>query len=201
MTTFRIDDISVNTDAEKLTRMVHFLNETFSERHTRIILGFSPLVFDIPPNEPQERAFPKILNAFSDHRRFFKVSKFGMPDCLRELRRNSNVQIAAHGLVHVDHRLLTKSQQEMSILMCCSMADAKLFVPPFNKWNKKTEKICHANGIELIKFEDGWRHLLYQPFTLTNSMWYFHTHDFTYDDFCNRLNPPAKEDSESRSNA
>lgn len=165
MITFRIDDVSVNTDLDNLSQMVKSINERYPD--AKVILGISLMV----SNDVGERVFPKIWNAFSDHRKFYGVDRVGMPNI------PVDSVIASHGLVHVDHRLLTKEAQEMSILTSCSILKSKIFIPPFNKWNIWTEHICKLNNIELIKFEDGWKHLKYENFS-HDRKWYFHTHDF-----------------------
>lgn len=180
--TFRCDDVSINTDIPKLTEMVSILKEKFL--YCRIICGISPLVHDMSQNDllGKERIFPKILNAYSDHRLYYKVDKAGIPNI-----EHLDVELAGHGLIHVDHRLLTKEVQEMSIMVSSHLVKANIFIPPFNKWNADTESICKEHKIELIKFEDGWKHLGYQKVTSSQDSavenYYFHTHDFTIEDF------------------
>jgi hypothetical protein len=155
-----------------------------------ILLGVSPLVFDMSNASAlaSERIFPKILNAYSDHRLFYQVQKLGIPGYVEELARDNRVKIASHGLLHVDHRLMDKSAQEVSILTSCSLARSKVFIPPFNKWNEQTEEICAEAGIELIKFEDGWRHLGYNKVDLLLAdKYYYHTHDFTDEGFAGAI--------------
>jgi hypothetical protein len=128
----------------------------------------------LPPLE-RERAFPRKLSAMSDHRNFFKVQKLGLP--LGQV--TGVVRLASHGLVHADHRLMGREAQELSIVTSCSLVDTRVFVPPFNKWNKDTESVCAEHGIELVKFEDGWRHVNYNKFDPTHERYYCHTHDVT----------------------
>jgi hypothetical protein len=177
---FRIDDISINTSELRLRSQISMLLDRFEE--SSILLGVSPLVFDMSAGNPlqTERIFPKILNAYSDHRLFYQVQKLGIPEFVDDLSRDNRITIASHGLLHVDHRLMDKGAQEVSILTSCSLAGSRVFIPPFNKWNEDTEAICSEAGIELIKFEDGWRHLGYNKIDseLTRK-YYYHTHDFT----------------------
>jgi hypothetical protein len=165
MLTFRIDDISVNTDLEKLSEMVRLILARHPE--AKIILGVSLIV----SNEVGERVFPKVWNAFSDHRIFYKSDRVGMPNVWVDSI------VASHGLVHIDHRLLSKEAQEMSILTSCSILKSKIFIPPFNKWDGATEDVCKSHGIDLIKFEDGWNNIKYES-NSPQVKWYFHTHYF-----------------------
>ncbi len=87
--------------------------------------------------------------------------------------------IASHGLIHVDHRLMGREAQELSIVASCSLVGAKIFVPPFNKWNRDTASVCDEHGIELVKFEDGWRHVRFNAFDPSHDKYYLHTHDTT----------------------
>jgi hypothetical protein len=181
---FRIDDISVNTSETRLRNQIEILLTKFSE--STILLGISPLVFSMNDGSAltQERIFPKILNAYSDHTLFYKAERLGVPDYVWELIRNPRIRKASHGLLHVDHRLLDRGAQELSILTSCALADSDTFIPPFNKWNRDTEDICAERGINLIKFEDGWRHLGYNAIDpeLTE-LYYYHTHDYSDEGF------------------
>ena len=176
---FRFDDICLNGDtvlANKITD--HILSKV---PHAKIIYAISPLVHDMSLEKDRvtkQRIFPKILNAYSDPKVFYNVDLCGIPTNL-----HPRADLAAHGLVHVDHRLLDKSAQEMSILVSASLVKAKIFIPPFNKWNKDTEKICRDNAIELIKFEDGWKCAEYNKFDNTQSLWYLHHREFTEKSF------------------
>jgi hypothetical protein len=179
--TFRIDDISLNTDAELLASILQLLRDKFPE--ARIILAVSPIVFDMSEFSglTSERPFPAILNAHSDWRVFLAGNRIGLPHWLGGML-DKNIELASHGLVHVDHRLLSIEAQEFSILISRSIVGSGVFVPPFNKWNSGTEAICERNSIELIKWEDGWNHLGFQPFDPSNSgLYYFHTHDFNFE--------------------
>lgn len=176
--TFRIDDVSLNTDSSGLSAIIRLLRANFP--NSRIILAVSPIVFDMHDftGLASERPFPAILNAQSDWRVFLNGSRVGVPEWLEGLS-DENVELASHGLVHVDHRLLTLEAQELSILISRSLVGSKLFVPPFNKWDNNTVAICQNNAIELVKWEEGWRHLGFQPFDRSGSgLYYFHTHDF-----------------------
>lgn len=168
----RIDDVSINTDRAKLLAMIDVLLERFN---CRVICGISPIVFD---NAGAERVFPPILKALSDHREFYKGDRIGVPP----IRDDERIIAASHGLVHVDHRLLSREAQEMSILISCSIIQTRIFIPPWNHWNNDTKEICREHGIELVKFEDGWKHLRYQRFG-DNDRVYFHTHDFSIEEF------------------
>jgi hypothetical protein len=60
---------------------------------------------------------------------------------------------------------------------------SKIFIPPFNKWNKDTDDICKEHGIELIKFEDGWLSMEHNKFNDIHNKWYLHAREFTFDNF------------------
>jgi hypothetical protein len=180
----RIDDISLNTDGDKLLKIVELLDDLLP--NTKIMLGVSPLIFTMDENDllKRERIFPSILNAFSDHRLYMKVNRAGVPDYLQDLRTRKNLVIASHGLVHVDHRLLAYEAQELSIITSCSLVSSNIFVPPFNKWNSATQAICQEAQIDLIKFEDGWKHLMHNRFSRDEICnFYFHTHDLGVEEF------------------
>lgn len=176
MLTFRFDDVCVNADMELINSITDFLFYKFED--CKIIYGISPLVHDMSyekNKKEKQRIFPKIYNAYSDHLLFYGVELAGIP------KTNPKVQLAGHGLVHVDHRLLTYECQEMSILISCSLVNSNIFIPPFNKWNKDTEYICEENNIELIKFENGWLCMEYNNYIEGHELWYLHAREFTLD--------------------
>ncbi len=189
MALYRIDDISVNTDEARLAWMMTRLSER--DKDARFLLAISPIVFDMSEFEgpTRERPFPSILNAYSDVRVFLRGSKMGVPDWLSRLTAGySEVEVASHGLIHADHRLLSPEVQTFSIAVSCSLVGSKIFVPPFNKWTPAMKEFCALNGFELVVWEEGWKHLKYQRLIPeAGSRYYFHTHDFSESEFEQRL--------------
>ena len=47
------------------------------------------------------------------------------------------------------------------------------------------EEICKENGIELIKFEDGWKCMEYNSYNENQNLWYLHHREFSVDSFKN----------------
>lgn len=180
-TIIRIDDISVNLDEQRLRRFLSQIKKTFPK--VKILLAVSPAVFDMPSRDSgkgdiAERVFPSILNAHSDHKVFYQIERIGIPNWLSDITTEFDCLLASHGLIHVDHRLLPIDAQEMSIVTSLSLIKANIFVPPFNKYNKDTESVCSDNNVDLIKWEDGWNHLGYQPFSDDGRNYYVHLHDY-----------------------
>ena len=180
-TIIRIDDISVNLDPDRLEKFLALVRATHQD--LTILLAVSPAVFDMPKRDTgngaiAERVFPSILNAHSDHKVFYKIERIGIPLWLDEIVEKYDCVLASHGLIHVDHRLLPIDAQEMSIVTSLSLIKSNIFVPPFNKYNKDTELVCEENKIDLIKWEDGWIHLGYQPFANDGRNYYVHLHDY-----------------------
>jgi len=175
--TLRFDDICINTDMKNAIEIAEYVKEL----GWNVIFCVSPLV----NKSSDQRVYPKRYNAYSDYRIFYKMTDIGIP------KFPSWIKIASHGLVHVDHRLLSKEAQELSIITSCYLTAASLnisqskmmFVPPFNKWNRDTMEICKEHNIELIKFEDGWtcaEHEKYDPYT---DLWYIHSREWTLETF------------------
>jgi hypothetical protein len=162
----RFDDICVNT------RMRH-ANE-LAEMWRRETLGdvwycISPLV----DASNDERVFPAIYKAMSDYRKFYGVNTCGIPDV------PDWVTVCSHGLVHVDHRLIGRDAQEMSILVSCNLLRSRIFVPPFNKYDSNMIDICRTNGIHLVCFEDGWRSIEHERYSPSVLNWYLHSRNVT----------------------
>jgi hypothetical protein len=166
--------VCINADMELIQKMTEYL---FSANY--VIYGISPLVHRMEAGNytVRQRIFPEILNAMSDYRNFYKVELAGIPKIDHRVIR------AGHGLIHADHRLLTKEVQELSIISSCSLVGANMFIPPFNKWNKDTESICKEHGIKLVKFEDGWRSMEHNSFDKHHDLWYLHAREWTFEKF------------------
>ena len=143
---FRFDDICLNADMKLHIDIAKHIKKEIPSAD--VLFCVSPLVHDMTAEKgkTKQRIFPQILNAHSDYRKFYQVEKCGIPEFPEWITR------AGHGLIHVDHRLLTKETQELSILTSCSLSKSTTFVPPFNKWNKYTEEICNEHGIKLVKW-------------------------------------------------
>lgn len=177
---FRFDDLSVNTDGDKFLAMVKWLREVHPG--CQIMGAVSPCVFDTG----NERVFPALLNRESDHSLFYHTDRCGVPDDLM----SACDEVAAHGMAHVDHRLLDLSAQEMSIAMSCALVKTKVFVPPFHKFNSDTEQTCSKHRIKLVRLHDQMVHLGHHPVTADRNYYYLHTHDFTsLDEFKRRIKP------------
>ena len=181
-TLLRIDDISINLNGDRLESLLTRFKNKYPM--SQLLLAVSPAVFDMSKQEKigvSERIFPSILNAHSDHRVFYEIEKIGIPDWIPNLQKKFDATLASHGLIHVDHRLLDYSAQEMSILTSVSLIRSKIFVPPFNKYNLDTRKICEEHHIDLVKWEDNWQHLSFQEFNDDGRNYYMHLHDFPGD--------------------
>lgn len=174
---FRFDDVSVNENLPLLQKMTDFLFEKFPD--CEVIYGVSPLVWDMSKYEGKEkhRVYPKEVNPLSKVSEHYYVDKCGIPEMDRR------VLTAGHGIVHQDHRLFNWQTQELSIMVSCRLVDAVTFIPPFNKWDSNTETICEANGIELIKWEDGWRCMEYEKYDPNHDLWYLHARELTFERF------------------
>ena len=160
---YRFDDVCLNADLTLIANITNFISNRVPD--CKIIYGISPLMH----TGCGQRVYPEIFNALSNHKVFYRPDKLGLPIDLHK-----NAEIASHGLIHVDHRLLSHDAQEMSILVSCSLVGANRFIPPFNKYNADTEKICAENNIELFRFEDGWKSMEHNKYDDVTDLWYLH---------------------------
>ena len=179
---FRFDDVSINTLMPRCNSLAEILHSKFPTAD--IIYAISPIVFEVEGNEVEmQRVFPKIFNAYSDYRNFFKAEKIGMPENIP-----SFVKLANHGLFHVDSRLLTKEQQEMNILAGCSLTKSYTFAPPFSKYNQDTIDICNEHHIVLHRFEQSWKCLEHEVWDIKTDKWYLHPRLWTKEKLTEYLN-------------
>ena len=158
----RFDDICVNTNMAHANALAEMWR---AGTRGDVWYCVSPLV----EHRDDERIFPQIYKALSDYRHFFKVDACGIPDVPEW------VTVCSHGLVHVDHRLIDRKAQEMSILVSCHLLKSRVFVPPFNKWNSDMVDICRENGIYLVCFEDGWRSVECEQYSASVDKYYLHS--------------------------
>lgn len=170
-TIIRVDDISQNSDIAKINRMAEFVRSNVP--NSVVLYAISPLCHELSDKEAKGRVFPAIFSAMSDPRIFYTTNKLGIPKDIPEW-----VIKATHGLIHVDHRLLSFECQEMSILTSAYLVGSNIFVPPFNKWNQATEEICCEAKIALVKFEDNWLHMSHNKFDPNHKKYYCHEFDF-----------------------
>lgn len=191
MSIFRFDDISPNTNLIKLSHMTEFLikNNLFDEIWYCISLFAHDPEIQYHKSEPQktdlekERVFPNIFKAFNDYKNFFLVDKFFNEFINLKKQIHKKVKLVSHGLFHIDHRLLTKEVQEVSIMVSCNFVNSFIFVPPFNKFDGNTENICDEQGIKLIKWEDDWLHLKHNKYDKSHEKYYVHTFDLNEKEF------------------
>lgn len=182
--TFRFDDVCVNSDIELHNQMTDYLFDKFPG--CQVIWAISPLVHSF--EKERQRVFPKEWNALSDPFIHCNLDTMGVPPIHPKVIR------ATHGLIHVDHRLLSRQAQKLSILLSASLVKAEVFVPPFNKWNEQTEEVC-GRFIPIIKYEDGWRSMEYNSYTINEwycsyfrvsfngQQWYLHARQWTMESF------------------
>lgn len=180
--TFRFDDICLNTDVDRLSEMVRVIRRL---PKSRIIFAVSPMGHDMhdAPGLERERIFPAMFHVEHDHRVFYKPDWTGVPE--PKVLAMADV-VAAHGLIHVDHRLLSRKVQELSIVAACALVKSQVFMPPFNKWNEKTREVCSEHGIELMTAFD-WKHLKFHAVSCEHENYYVHTHDLSLTEFTSRF--------------
>lgn len=174
--TFRNDDVSSNTDLDKLHAIYDVIRDVFP--YADIVSGVTLFskkgtkgsVYDEVPfkNKPTNW--------------FYKADTF-----LNKFNTFPQSRMASHGLYHVDHRTLSQQAQEMSILGSCNYLKSNIFIPPFNRYNDDTVNICLDNKIELWNLDQGWKSLEYEPFDMTHKLWYFHSWRFTAHSIRNAL--------------
>lgn len=177
---FRIDDINGNTRRSKLEAFVDVILQ--HEQTATIMLAVS-ILYTL--DDESERVFPKIYEDYSDHRVFYKVTAVCNPiqsldhPSILKAQTTGQIIIASHGLIHVDHRLLGREGQELSIVVASNLLNSKTFVPPFHKWNKDTEDVCQEHDIDLVRFEEGWKHVMFNEYEEDHGYYYFHPFDLT----------------------
>ena len=167
---FRCDDVSFNTNPQKLEWFYNFLKSRYPD------CAFWSCVTLFAKRNTDGSVYPDA--PFKDN----PIEFFYNVDSVVSKPKAPGM-IVSHGLLHVDHSELSEETQEMSILTSCNYLKTSIFVPPFNRWNAATERVCLNNNISLIKFEEGWKSLEYNNFDPKHKLWYFHPWSWTMGEF------------------
>lgn len=167
---FRFDDVCLNTRMRHLNALAQLVKNRVP--NAVVQYGVSLVVNELRGyRQPtDEMVFDPMYEPRSDPQCYFRVDKVGCPDDIPP-----GVELTSHGLIHVDHRLLSADAQAMSIAVSCSLLRTKIFTPPFHKWNSDTVFACARHGIKLQKFEDGWLSAEHNAFIPSHPMWYAHS--------------------------
>lgn len=171
MVLWRIDDVCLNTDGDNLVRIVEVLRDHMDYKDG-IALCVSLTCPLLPDGE--EMAFRREWKPLSDPTVFFEQGRIGIPEVVKSLRECGDIDVYSHGLVHADHRLMSRGAQELSIVLSSCILGADSFVPPFHHWNADTVNVCNQHCIELVRYEDGWSGVEHSKFDPTIKRWYMH---------------------------
>lgn len=176
---FRNDDVNPNTDFVYLRAIYDVIHRNFPRAvimSAVSILGKANAKGAVYPGDPFK---DKKYGFFLDVNRAMCTS-----DMIRTML--GNTVIASHGLFHFHHGKVPKDIQELSIVSSCQYLGTDLFIPPFNSWNKDTEKICTKHKISLVG-RDDWKCLEYNDFDPNHQLWYMHSWRYSVEEFTNKL--------------
>lgn len=105
---------------------------------------------------------------------------------LIDFLKNNPDEIALHGLYHTDYSQMNFAQQKEDIILGLEILKrlfpiklVKYFIPPFNRTNKDTYKVCQELNLEVLS--DLGIHLesVIDNFTVQSDTWYrYHHHRF-----------------------
>lgn len=162
----RVDDVSPNTDIENLNRASEYLH---NELDCKVIY-----CVNILSKQANGSVYPDLPMRGRGLDYFMNVDTVLSP-----FRCPPFVQLASHGLLHMEHGLAGRQVQELSILVSCNILKTKMFVPPFMSANDDTIDICSKNGIEVVGGSD-WKSAETHPFD-GSEKWYFHHWRMNYE--------------------
>lgn len=169
MQVLRIDDVSDNCCWETLQGITGEAQNLGAE----VIWNVS-LFVHVNGADRQMPEDPEFI-PLSDFTRMFETDRISTK-VLSYLRGVNTIRVCSHGMVHVDHRLLSPGAQELSIVTSCALLSCSMFCPPYHKWNSDTEEICKRHNILLLKYETNWLHVKYNPWTASGK-YYVHCTD------------------------
>lgn len=160
----RNDDVNLNTDFMALDEVYAILRDMFPKAE----LWSCVTLFSRKNN--LGAIYPQIPFKNKPFEYFLEVDQI----CDR-YNAPEGVKVVSHGLWHLNHTKIHPELQEASIVTSCNILNTDTFVPPFNAWDKDTERICLAHDIDLVKFEDGWRSIEHNSFNPSYPLWYMHS--------------------------
>jgi len=174
---FRNDDVNMNSDFIEMDEMYRMIRKSFptSEIWSCVTI-FSR-------GNAKGTVYPTVPFKDKPFNYFLEVDRV-----CDQYRAPDYVKVVSHGLWHLNHSKINPELQEASIVTSCNLLDTATFVPPFNAWNKDTDKICKKHDIELVKFEDGWKSLEHNAFDPRHKKWYFHSWNFNPEKLAKQLN-------------
>lgn len=178
MVTFRIDDVSSNTDMIDLNKQIELL----SLISDKIYLGVNIL----SRRSDNGSVYPDLPLRGHDRIYFYSVNQILS---LGSIKNNPKIELVSHGLIHGVHSQYSRDANEMSILTSCSLLKTNKFIPPFNEVNEETKSVCLANGIEIIgnNHDRIWKSLESEPFDSRHKFWYYHPWRLNSNDIAERI--------------
>ena len=170
---FRNDDVNPNQDLDKVRGMYAVIRKYFPD--AEIISGVNLIAKTSQDGSAYPALKPKDIDFYDVDLMFDRKNLTGLGI------------LASHGLLHLDHRALSRDAQEISILVSCSLLDSKIFIPPFWRWNQDTIDICASNNIDLPVLQD-WINLDDAPARIDHGFYCLHSWKFkSVDDFEERF--------------
>lgn len=162
----RIDDVSANTDLIDFKKQVEILRKY----NFQLLVGINLFC----KSSTNGSLYPDLPLSSKPYEYLLDVDSILIgPGILSFIKHD---EIVSHGLIHVNHRDISKETQEMSIVASCSILNTKKFIPPFNAVNEDTFKICEKHGIEVIgnKHDREWTSLESNDYDPSKKYWYYH---------------------------
>lgn len=174
---FRNDDVNPNTNYAELFECYKVIKELFPS--CEIVSGVT--LFSKTSNKGS--VYPGVPFKDKPVDWFYNVDRF-----MDDLELIQFGKLASHGLFHVDHSKISYDAQEMSIISSCRFLGTDLFIPPFNRWNDDTIKICDDYALNLISMKGQWKSFEYEIFNSNHPFWYFHSWRFNVKELREVLN-------------
>jgi glycosyltransferase involved in cell wall biosynthesis len=156
---FRNDDVSFDTDIHNFKKFCSlFQHYGLTQVHGITLHGNTNTLFEYN-GEPVEYEHTENISRLP-YNRIKELSEnkpFAGRKDLVDYLNASRDEIALHGLFHTDYSKMTEEEQERDISEGLSQLkklfprkEIKYFIPPFNRTNAFTHKVCAAQGLEVL---------------------------------------------------
>ena len=156
---FRNDDVSFDTNLENFKKFCNiFRKYNLTQIHGITLNGNTNTLYELNGEPVEYENRPNISTQSYEQIKILSVGKeFIKRSDIIEYLNTSNDEIALHGLYHTDYSRMSEKEQlediseglkQLKQLFPNKTID--YFIPPFNRTNEITQKICTNVGLEII---------------------------------------------------
>jgi len=185
---FRNDDVSYDTSLPHFKLFCNIFHRNgFDQIHGITLRGCTNTLYLFGDTPVEYDGYDTLANL---HNSLIKELSYGKNfedrvDLINYLNSSPD-QIALHGLYHTDYSKMSYDEQKQDILQGVDILkllfprkQIRYFIPPFNRSNRNTYKVCNELGLEVVGKEGVHLESKLVDLSINKSTWYrYHHHRF-----------------------